>query len=57
MIEYVKGDGQKIIVSVYNDLEKWCKGVVPAISRHWDELDYWYRHPALCVRIPCIKRG
>ncbi len=49
-IEYVKGDatapagdGQKIIVHVCNDLGKWGKGFVLAISRHWKAPEKAYR--------------
>ena len=49
-IEYVKGDatapagdGQKIIVHVCNDLGKWGKGFVLAISRRWKAPEKAYR--------------
>jgi len=51
-IEYVKGDataptgdGQKIIVHVCNDLGKWGKGFVLAISRRWKTPEKAYRQP------------
>ncbi len=49
-IQYVKGDattpqgdGHKIIVHVCNDLGKWGKGFVLAISKHWKEPEATYR--------------
>ena len=49
-IQYVKGDattpqgdGHKIIVHVCNDLGKWGKGFVLAISKRWKEPEATYR--------------
>jgi O-acetyl-ADP-ribose deacetylase (regulator of RNase III) len=48
------GDGQKMIVHICNDIGKWGKGFVLAVSRRWKEPEQVYResfrtssHPAL----------
>ena len=57
MIHYVTGDathpegqGHKIIVHVCNDIGRWGKGFVLAISKRWQEPEkayrQWYAHPA-----------
>ncbi len=57
MIHYVVGDatqpegkGHKIIVHICNDIGRWGKGFVLAISRRWKEPEkayrQWYEHPA-----------
>lgn len=66
MIYYVIGDatrpeaeGHKIIVHVCNDIGKWGKGFVLAISKRWKEpeRDYrqWYADPAGSNRVELGK--
>lgn len=50
MIYYIKGDatqpfmaGNKLIVHVCNDIGKWGKGFVLAISRRWNEPELKYK--------------
>ncbi len=50
MIHYIRGDatkpigdGHKIIVHICNDLGRWGKGFVMAISRRWKEPEQAYR--------------
>ena len=63
MIHYVKGDatnpqaaGRKVIAHIVNDLGKWDKGFVMAVSEKWPETReaylYWvkYRRPESGVR-------
>ena len=38
-----KGDGTKIIVHICNDIGKWGKGFVLAISKKWKEPEKFYK--------------
>lgn len=50
-VQYVVGDatdqtpadGPKIIAHVCNDIGRWGRGFVVAVSQRWPEPEYWYR--------------
>lgn len=61
-IQYVKGDatvpagsGTKVIVHICNDIGKWGKGFVLAVSKHWPQPESEYR--ASFARSPKPKLG
>ena len=60
-IQYLKGDatapktqGKKIIVHVCNDIGKWGKGFVLAISKRWKEPEQVYKHSFSDVPKPVL---
>jgi len=48
------GDGAKVIVHVCNDLGKWGKGFVLAISRRWKEPERTYKASFAAIPTPAL---
>lgn len=48
------GNGQKVIVHICNDLGKWGKGFVLALSRRWQEPESIYRQAFNAIPAPVL---
>lgn len=47
---YPIGTGSKIIIHICNDIDKWGRGFVLAISKRWKEPEIAYHNLRLCDR-------